>query len=661
MIYGAAYYPEHRPESSWESDLDLMAQAHINCLRVGEFGWSRFEPAPGQFDFDWTDRFLKLTEPRGISLLLCPPLRTAPNWLVTMDPTIMIERDDGVRMTFGGRYTFCINHPLLLERGAGLAEAMADHYGSDSRVVGWHLDNEHGCEVDCHCPVCTAKFRQWCTRRYGSIEELNRAWGLAFWGLQFQGFEQVVTPRVTFAGHGPGHTLAWRRFRSESTVNAVAAQAQAVRRHTSNQFVTTNNQPLWNFRTDYYAMDSHLDVAGTNYYPPYGRDARALSLGLATCRGYRQQGFQVHELRNGPHMSPGDGGNTPAPGEVAKLVMHAVGNGADGVFFFRWDACPFGREQLHGTLQTFRGTPTRAHAEAAELGATLEKLGPVLEGATVPARIALLWDFPTRWDMESGGFHAPPLGLYREHAGVLYHALRDRGYLVDAIGRESDWSRYDLLCVPALTIVGDKLARKLLEYVAAGGHLLWHPFCGLKDEEAIIHPGRLHPLLREAFGVDIDEYATVGTEEEIPFEWNEQTYAGRLFCDLPVADEARIQARFSNTWYDGTPAMLDIPLGKGRITYLAAFGTHVFYDDFLPVLAQQSGVGPVLDGKIPPEVEVCERRSVDGARLVFLLNHSGDGQTVALPGHCRDIYHDEDIGAAATIQPYGVRVVAMTP
>ncbi len=659
MIYGAAYYPEHRPESCWESDLDLMAQAHINCLRVGEFAWSRFEPELGRFDFTWIDTFLDMAAERNVSLLLCPPLRTAPNWLVNMDPTIMIERDDGVRLTIGGRYTFCINHPVLLERGEALAEALSHHYGNDSRVVGWHLDNEHGCELDCHCPICTAKFRTWCNKRYGSIEELNRAWGLAFWGLQFQGFEQVVTPRVTHGGHGPGHLLAWRRFRSESTVNAVGRQAEAVRRHAQGQFVTTNNQPLWNFRTDYYAMDRHLDIAGTNYYPPYGEGARGLSLGLATCRGYKQRTFQVHELRNGPHMSPGDRGNTPAPGEVRKLVMHAVGNGADGTFFFRWDACPFGYEQVHGTLQGYNGRPKRVHAEAGQVGKTLERLGPMLKDTIVPAEIALLWDFPTRWDMETGGFHGVPTLLYREQAGMIYHALRDTGYLVDAIGRESDWDRYKMLCLPALTIVGDDLARKILDYLHAGGHVVWHPFCGLKDSEAAIHPARLHPLMSEAFGINIDEFATAGPDQPVPFVWNDREYAGRMFCDLPVADERLVQGTFKDTWFAGTPAVLSIPVGDGRVHYTAAFGARPFYDDFLPHVARQAGVETILPGRIPQGVEICERRAKDGVRLIFLLNHSGEEQSVPLPVACRDVFNEEDVGGETVLGAYGVRVLRL--
>ncbi|MBN2711083.1 MAG: beta-galactosidase, partial [Planctomycetes bacterium] len=169
MLFGAAYYPEHCEPSTWENDLELMKQAHVNCLRVCEFAWTRFEPEEGKYDFDWFDGFLEKSWQRGIGVLLCPPLRTLPAWMVEKDPTVKLEREDGVVLEYGSRYSFCINHPYVLERGAALSAAMGMHYGKHPGVLGWHMDNEHGDEPDCHCPVCRKKFQDYCRRRYVTI------------------------------------------------------------------------------------------------------------------------------------------------------------------------------------------------------------------------------------------------------------------------------------------------------------------------------------------------------------------------------------------------------------------------------------------------------------------------------------------------------------
>ena len=139
MLYGAAYYPEQTDPREWERDLDQMAAAGVNALRVGEFAWCFFEPREGTYEFDWMDRFLAMSWERGIGLLLCPPLRTLPAWLACADPTLRIVREDGIPLEYGSRYSFCINHVELRERGAALAEALAQHYGRHPGVVAGFL------------------------------------------------------------------------------------------------------------------------------------------------------------------------------------------------------------------------------------------------------------------------------------------------------------------------------------------------------------------------------------------------------------------------------------------------------------------------------------------------------------------------------------------
>jgi beta-galactosidase len=661
FTFGAAYYPEHRNPAKWDHDLALMASAHLNCLRVGEFAWARFEPQESKYDLSWMDTFCEKAARHGIRLLLCLPLRTAPAWLVEKDPTILIEREDGVRLEFGSRYTFCINHPLLREKGARLAEEMARHFGRNDNVAGWHLDNEHGDEPDCHCPICRKKFQAWCEKRYDTIERLNERWGLAFWGLELNHFAQVPTPRATKTFHGPGHLLAWRRFRSECTIEAVALQANALRPCIAeSQFITTNNQS-WNQRTDYYRMAQHLDVTGINHYPGYGcdeqRDASAW-WGLAACRGYRGKNFQVHELRNGAHMTPGRPGNTPAPGEVERLTMHCVANGADATFYFRWRACPFGCEQAHGTITDYDGRPKRVYEEVERVGGRLARLSALLDGTTVHSEVAVLHDFGTWWVMGTGVGWNGPKELYLGHCKKLHHALRRQRVNCDVIGPGADFAAYRLLAVPSLATIDDALADRLVAFVKGGGTLVWHPFCGIKDVDAQIFAGRLHPGLKDLLGVDVTEFATAGQGKEIPFTWRGQRYSGALFCDLPVLEGAQADGEFVDAWFAGTPAVAVNSVGEGRVIYVMTYAEPAFYENLFDELCDQADVRRILDGAIPKEIEVAERSADDGRRLTFLLNSGARELTVSLPAAAQDVYSDEPVEGAVTLRPFGVHILS---
>jgi len=657
MYFGAAYYPEHRDPVKWDYDLDLMAAAGVNALRVGEFAWTRFEPAEGQYEFSWMDGFAAQARARGIQLLMCPPLRTAPAWLVAKDRGILIIDAEGRQLEFGSRYTFCINHPLLREKGLALAARMAENYHGSPAILGWHLDNEYGDEPDCHCPVCLGKWHEWLKHRYTDIKTLNYSWGNVFWSLEYSSFDQVPTPRHSKTCFSPAHLLNWRRFRSDCTVEMVALHAAALRENGAKQPVTTNNQCLWNPRTDYYDMARHLDLCGTNYYPPYGSNCRVSAFGLATVRSYKNRNFHVHELRSGTHTIPGAAEATPAPGEVMRLTAHAVANGADGIFYFRWRQCPFGCEQSHGSVTGFDGQPTRIYKEVAETGNRLKAMAQHLEGTVVQSEIALLYDFQTRWTMESGIYWTGPSDLYVNRCRTLYSAMRSCGVNVDAVGRGGDFSHYRILVVPFATAIDESLAAKLVQFVEHGGTLVWHPLSGNKTVEACFYPDRLHPELARLFGVRIADFVT-SAEETWELSWHGRHYATGWFLDLLQADSSEVQARYSKGWFADQPAVTERRTGHGRAIYVGSLPSAAFYDDFFASLLQDIGIMPLLGTRPPAAVEVTERTAPDGRKFVFVLNCSDTAQEITLPAPRKDLWSGATVVGIVPLPPHGVRVLA---
>lgn len=655
MPFGAAYYPEHRDPSRWEYDLDMMAGAAVTALRVGEFAWTRFEPVEGHYDFSWMDRFAELALKRGIRLLFCPPFRTAPAWLVEKEPAIKLETDYNIRLEFGSRYSFCINHPRYRELGGALAGALAAHYEKTPYVLGWHLDNEIGDEPDCHCPICRAKFQDWLKSKYGTIAHLNREWGNVFWNLEYSHFGQVPTPRVSKTVQSPAHNMNWRHFRSDCSIELINLLAEKIREQGVKLPITTNFQ-VWNHATDYYEAARQLDVCGTNYYPPYGKPG-AHEYALANVRSYKKQNFGVYELRNGAHAIPGAAGNTPAPGEVMRLTMHTVAHGADALYYFRWRSCPFGAEQSHGTITDYDGHPKRIYAEVAETGKGLKRIWPLLKGTTVESQVATLFDIPTAWVEETGWAFHGPFGLYMEHYTKVRQAIRKRNFNCDAVGRYGDFGAYKVLVVSQLSPVDDELADKLVRFVQEGGTLVWHPACGIKNMETAIYPERLHPLLHEMFGVEVREFATSQASEPAAFQYGGEKYNGGLFYDLPVLKGAESLGEYVGTWFAKTPAVTARKFGKGRAIYVMTFAEERFYTDFLATVCAEAGVKPVLDLPLNENLEIAERSAADGRRLVFLLNYADQEQFIDLPAPMEDIWNQEKVTGRCGIKPCGVRVL----
>jgi beta-galactosidase len=68
ILYGASYYHEYMPYERLEQDVQLMKNAGLNVVRVGESTWSSWEPQEGKFEFAWMDRILDCIDRKSTRL-----------------------------------------------------------------------------------------------------------------------------------------------------------------------------------------------------------------------------------------------------------------------------------------------------------------------------------------------------------------------------------------------------------------------------------------------------------------------------------------------------------------------------------------------------------------------------------------------------------------
>jgi beta-galactosidase len=103
VLYGAAYYTEYMPHERLEQDVQLMQQAGINVVRMGESSWGLWEPQDGHFEFAWMDRVIDRMQKAGIKVILGTPTYSIPAWMYKEHPEIVITRFGGQTITFGYR------------------------------------------------------------------------------------------------------------------------------------------------------------------------------------------------------------------------------------------------------------------------------------------------------------------------------------------------------------------------------------------------------------------------------------------------------------------------------------------------------------------------------------------------------------------------------
>jgi len=659
MLVGADYYPEHWPHERWVEDARLMAEAGLGVVRMAEFAWCRMETEPGRFDFAWLDEAIDLLGNHGIKTVLGTPTAVPPAWLIKAHPEMLPIDASGCPASFGVRHHRCVNSPALIEATRRLVGEMARHYGKNKNVLGYQIDNEFGChhDAECCCDACLAAWRQWLKARYGSVEELNRRWGLIFWSQEVRDWNEVWLPKKPMGGevgfHSPSLLLDYVRFMADSFTRYAAMQAELLRAQSAGKFITHNfmgmGQPIdpWKLKEpfDLISMDrypSQVSITEPSFVWP--------AMGLDVTRGLARGPFWVMEEEAGSTgwstMSP-----TPRPGQIALWSWQAVARGAEAVVFFRWRTCRFGTEQYWHGLLGHDGVPRRRYSEAARFASQFHALEKQIEGTANRCAIAILDDYASNRAIQ---FQPGAPGLSRwDLLGRIYGALVKKGLTVDFVSADGAWEGYRVLVVPALFVAADKVCARLVEFVRKGGKVALTFRSGVKDEYNVVRDSPLPGPFAEMAGILVEEYDPLGAVKIKVKSQDGRDYEASIWADFIALKGARTLATYSSEFYAGTPAVTVNDFGKGRCYYVGAWMENPFWDDFAGVIASEAGE---KTSSLPDGLEMVRRRSADRS-LVFLLNHTSRELKADVSLKGKSLLSGAQWNGGGAIAPFGVEII----
>ncbi|WP_372915757.1 beta-galactosidase [Sandarakinorhabdus sp.] len=499
MKLGVCWYPEQWPEALWASDVQRMAALGLSFVRIGEFAWSRIEPEPGQLDWAWLDRVVELAHGAGIEVVMGTPTATPPKWLVDAHPEIMARSRDGQVRGFGSRRHYCFASEVYLEQAKRITALMAERYGQHPAIVAWQTDNEYGCHdtVVSTSDAAKAAFRHWLAARYGDVQALNAAWGLAFWAQEYRSFAEVDAPFGTVTESHPAHRQDWQRFSSSMVERFNAAQVAVLRAASPGRDIIHNFMGLFT-EFDHFAVGRQLDVATWDSYPigflwqgPFtaADKARYLRTGHPDLTAFHHSLYRacgqgrwwVIEQQPGP-VNWAAWNPAPAKGAIELWGWEALAQDAERMSWFRWRQAPTGQEAMHAGLNRPDNQPAAAWPEVQALAAGIASLGPL------PPRgqsdVALMFDYDSVWAVQS-----QPQGRDQDAlaTAMAWHtAARRLGLSVDIVPPDCDLAGYRLVLLPAQVFVETALAARL---AAAGGAVIAGPRTGSKTRDFAIPAG----------------------------------------------------------------------------------------------------------------------------------------------------------------------------
>ena len=624
MSLGVCYYPEHWPEAWWEQDARRMRELGIEYVRIGEFAWSRYEPERGRFDWGWLDRAMDVLAKAGLKIVLGTPTCTPPKWIVDDNPEMIPVDEQGRPRGFGSRRHYTFSSKAYWEESRRIVEILAKRYGNHPGLVGWQTDNEYGCHdsILSWSETDLRAFREWLRRKYQSPDQLNEAWGNAFWSMEVTRFDQVSLPNLAVTETNPAAKLDFWRFHSEQVAAYDRMQCEILRANSPGRWITHNFMGFFN-DFDHWAVGDNLDLSSWDSYPigfverfPFteaekNRWALTSHPDIAPFhhdlyRGVGHGRFWVMEQQPGPvNWAPWN--PVPKRGMVRLWTWEALAHGADVVSYFRWRQATFAQEQMHAGLN-LPGLHelSQGGREASQVGAELKSLGALPASARAP--VAIVYDYVSSWitriQPQGADFRSYELAFR------WYEAIRRLGLDVDFVRPGASLAGYALVLVPTLLDVDDQAEKA---FAAADGLVLYGPRSGSKTRHHGIPPnlppGRLAPLTRlrilEASslrpGLSIRVSGSVAGRAE---RWRE--FAENQGAELLASFE------------DGWPALT----AAGAHHYLACWPDQDLLPAVMKLMCQRAGVATI---ELPAHIRLRRR-----GPLLFAFNYGDDSWT--LPG-----------------------------
>ena len=655
-LTGAYYYPEHWDESQWERDLKQMHELGFEFTHFAEFAWAQLEPQEGVYDFSWLDRAVALAAKYDLKVVMCTSTATPPVWLSRKYPEILLKSEDGTVQDHGARQHASFASPVYRKLAYRMIEELARHYGNDSRIIGWQLDNEPAVQFD-YNQAAEEAFREFLKEKYHyNIQELNAAWGTAFWSEVYSRFEEITLPKTVQMFMNHHQILDYRRFAAKQTNDFLNEQCRLIKKYAKNQWVTTNYIP--DYDKGHIGGSKDLDFVSYTRYMVYGdnegigrrgyRVGNPLRIAMANDFFRPVNGtYGVMELQPG-QVNWGSINPQPLPGAVRLWLWSVFAGGSDFICTYRYRQPLYGTEQYHyGIVGTDGVTVTPGGREYEQFMKEIRSLRKDYRPKEdkpetyLKRKTAILWNPENYWSIDRQKQNATWNTF--AHVDKYYRTLKSYAAPVDFISEEKDFSQYPVMIVPAYQLADKELVARWKKYVEEGGNLVLTCRTAQKDRFGRLPEAPFGSMIDELTGNHIEFYDLLLSQDPGQVKMDGKVYTWNTWGEiLQPGTSNEVWATYTNEFYEGKPAVTFRKLGKGSVTYIGV-------DSSDGVLERQ-----VLD-KLYSRLQIEVMNLPYGVTMEYrnglgiVLNYSDQPYQFALPQGAKVLIGTPDIATAGVL------------
>ncbi|MBO6386651.1 beta-galactosidase [Enterococcus casseliflavus] len=626
ILFGGDYNPNQWPKEIWEEDIRIFKKASINSATVNVFSWAKIQPSENYYDFEELDQIIEKLSTEGFDIVLATSTAALPAWMFKKYPEVARTDYDGRHHKFGQRHNACPNSLVYQKYAERLATKLAERYGENPQVTCWHINNEYGGE--CYCDNCEKAFRVWLKDKYHTIEALNKAWNMEFWGHTVYEWDEIVLPNALSEGIGydktafAGISIDYRRFNSDSLLKNYMMERDAIRKIDPTTPITTNLMGTFK-GLDYFKWAKEMDLVSWDNYPSYNTPWSLVAMTHDLMRGLKQQPFMLMEQT--PSQQNWQPYNSlKKPGQMRAQSYQTIAHGADTIQYFQLRRSIGACEKFHGAVIEHVGhEDTRVFRETAALGAELAQLSDII-GTQTQAQVAVIFDWDNYWALEYTS--GPTVDLkYVEQIHRYYRYFYEQNIAVDLVPVDADLSKYKLVAAPVLYMIKEGMQERLTDFVKQGGALLTTYMSGIVDQSDNVHLGGYPGPLRELAGIWVEEIDALAPEQSngVSLVNEELTGTSNLVSDLIHLENAEALAHYTSNFYAGMPAVTKNTFGDGTVYYFGGQLEDQLQDQLFKTIVKETDITPVIEEATKLEIACRENEE---AKFFVIINFHEEAQ-----------------------------------
>lgn len=626
ILFGGDYNPNQWPKEIWEEDIRIFKKASINSATVNVFSWAKIQPSENCYDFEELDQIIEKLSTEGFDIVLATSTAALPAWMFKKYPEVARTDYDGRHHKFGQRHNACPNSLVYQKYAERLATKLAERYGENPQVTCWHINNEYGGE--CYCDNCEKAFRVWLKDKYHTIEALNKAWNMEFWGHTVYEWDEIVLPNALSEGIGydktafAGISIDYRRFNSDSLLKNYMMERDAIRKIDPTKPITTNLMGTFK-GLDYFKWAKEMDLVSWDNYPSYNTPWSLVAMTHDLMRGLKQQPFMLMEQT--PSQQNWQPYNSlKKPGQMRAQSYQTIAHGADTIQYFQLRRSIGACEKFHGAVIEHVGhEDTRVFRETAALGAELAQLSDII-GTQTQAQVAVIFDWDNYWALEYTS--GPTVDLkYVEQIHRYYRYFYEQNIAVDLVPVDADLSKYKLVAAPVLYMIKEGMQERLTDFVMQGGALLTTYMSGIVDQSDNVHLGGYPGPLRELAGIWVEEIDALAPEQSngVSLVNEELSGTSNLVSDLIHLENAEALAHYTSNFYAGMPAVTKNTFGDGTVYYFGGQLEDQLQDQLFKTIVEESDITLVIEEAT--KLEIACRENAE-AKFFVIINFHEEAQ-----------------------------------